>query len=43
MVRRPDITLAKTQLQWEPRIPLREGLKLTIEYFEKELTKGKIK
>jgi len=43
MVRRPDITLAKTQLQWEPRIPLRAGLKLTIEYFEKELTKGKIK
>ena len=40
MVRRPDITLAKTQLQWEPRIPLREGLKLTIEYFENELKKG---
>ena len=42
MVRRPDISLAKTQLQWEPRIPLREGLKYTIEYFEKELKKGKI-
>lgn len=31
--RRPDITLAKEQLDWEPRVPLREGLKKTIEYF----------
>lgn len=30
----PDITLAKTVLQWEPRVPLREGLKKTIEYFD---------
>ena len=43
MVRRPDITLAKTKLLWEPKIPLREGLTYTIEYFEKELTKGRIK
>jgi len=43
MVRRPDITLAKAKLQWEPKVPLREGLGYTIEYFEKELTKGKIK
>ena len=43
MVRRPDISLAKAKLGWEPTIPLREGLKLTIEYFEKELTKGQIK
>ena len=34
-VRRPDITLAKTKLKWEPRVSLAEGLKTTIEYFKK--------
>ncbi|MFO0833558.1 MAG: UDP-glucuronic acid decarboxylase family protein [Phycisphaerales bacterium] len=29
----PDITLARTRLNWEPRIALRDGLKKTIEYF----------
>jgi UDP-glucuronate decarboxylase len=33
--RKPDITLAKERLNWEPKIPLREGLKHTIEYFQK--------
>jgi len=32
--RRPDITLAKQKLGWEPKVPLAEGLKLTIEYFK---------
>jgi len=32
--RRPDITLAKAKLGWEPKIPLSEGLKKTIAYFE---------
>src|SRR6188472_787735 len=31
--RRPDITLAKKHLNWQPTIPLREGLKKTIEWF----------
>jgi UDP-glucuronate decarboxylase len=31
--RRPDITLAKQQLHWEPTIALREGLKQTIDWF----------
>ncbi|MBD0387098.1 SDR family oxidoreductase [Nostoc sp. FACHB-892] len=31
--RQPDITKAKTLLNWEPTIPLQEGLKLTIEDF----------
>jgi len=31
--RKPDISLAKEKLDWEPKIPLREGLKKTIEYF----------
>ena len=37
--RRPDITLAKEKLGWEPEIKLKEGLKPTIEYFD-ELLKG---
>ena len=32
-VRQPDITRAKSLLQWEPRVQLREGLARTIEYF----------
>jgi UDP-glucuronate decarboxylase len=32
--RRPDITLAKKKLNWEPKVSLREGLKKTIEYFK---------
>ncbi|EHJ48996.1 UDP-glucuronate decarboxylase [Solidesulfovibrio carbinoliphilus subsp. oakridgensis] len=32
--RRPDITLAKAKLDWEPKVPLTEGLKKTIEYFD---------
>lgn len=31
--RKPDITLAKELLGWEPRVPLQEGLAKTIEYF----------
>lgn len=42
-VRKPDISLAKAELGWEPKIALKEGLKLTIDYFEKELSKGNIK
>ena len=34
-VRRPDITVARTELGWEPGVPLREGLARTIEYFRK--------
>ncbi|TBR18730.1 SDR family oxidoreductase [bacterium] len=33
--RRPDATKAKKILQWEPKVPLDEGLKKTIEYFRK--------
>jgi UDP-glucuronate decarboxylase len=32
--RRPDITLAKKYLKWEPKVPLAEGLKKTIAYFK---------
>jgi len=35
--RRPDITLARSKLRWEPRTPLRQGLAMTIEHFRREL------
>ena len=35
--RRPDITKAKKILNWEPVTPLEEGLKKTIEYFDRLL------
>jgi UDP-glucuronate decarboxylase len=35
--RRPDITKARTLLNWEPTIPLQEGLKLTIEDFRSRI------
>jgi UDP-glucuronate decarboxylase len=34
MQRQPDITLAKKELGWEPKIQLREGLLNTIKYFK---------
>ena len=36
-VRRPDITIARKKLRWEPEIKLRNGLLKTISYFKKEL------
>jgi len=35
--RRPDISLAKKELNWEPAISLEEGLGRTIEYFREAL------
>ena len=36
--RQPDITQAKASLDWEPTIPLREGLEKTIPYFQQFVT-----
>ena len=33
--RKPDISLAKKQLSWSPKIQIDEGLDMTIEYFKK--------
>ena len=33
-VRKPDIGKAKSELGWEPTVPLEEGLERSIEYFE---------
>jgi UDP-glucuronate decarboxylase len=35
--RRPDITLAKRVLKWEPQVNLEEGLKRTIAYFRTQI------
>jgi dTDP-glucose 4,6-dehydratase len=39
-VRKPDITLARERLGWEPRIDLREGLTLTIEHHRAALAQS---
>ncbi len=35
--RKPDITLAQKKLDWQPTIPLRDGLLKTIDYFRSKL------
>jgi len=35
--RQPDISLAKKELNWEPQIQLKEGLKKTIDYFKENI------
>jgi UDP-glucuronate decarboxylase len=32
--RQPEITLARKHLNWEPTVPLREGLQKTIDWFK---------
>lgn len=38
--RKPDITLAKTELNWEPEVQLADGLLKTIAYFKSTLEYG---
>ena len=40
--RRPDIDLAKRHLRWTPTVALRDGLRLTIEYFDHVLSAGRL-
>jgi dTDP-glucose 4,6-dehydratase len=35
--RRPDISKAQRLLGWEPKIGLEDGIKLSLEYFEKSV------
>ncbi|MGI9101562.1 MAG: UDP-glucuronic acid decarboxylase family protein [Terriglobales bacterium] len=35
--RRPDISKARQLLNWEPKIPLAQGLELTLRYFQEQL------
>ena len=39
-MRRPDITVAKRELGWEPKVPLDEGLDHIIEYFREYLNRS---
>ena len=34
-IRRPNITLAKSKLKWDPKVNLKKGLENSIEYFQK--------
>jgi len=36
--RRPDISKAKTLLGWEPKVALRKGLEMSVEYFKKQVS-----
>jgi dTDP-glucose 4,6-dehydratase len=36
-VRQPDITRARTLLQWEPKVDLDTGLRRTLAYFKQRL------
>jgi UDP-glucuronate decarboxylase len=38
--RKPDIELARKTLDWEPKVELDEGLRRTIEYFDRLLASG---
>jgi UDP-glucuronate decarboxylase len=40
--RKPDITLAQKTIGWEPKVPLAEGLRKTIDYFDDLLKAGVI-
>ena len=40
-VRQPDITRAREVLGWEPVVPLEEGLRTTISWFERRLGQGR--
>jgi dTDP-glucose 4,6-dehydratase len=37
MIRQPDITLAREVLGWEPKVHVRDGLKLTIDWFRENV------
>jgi len=35
--RRPDISMARKELGWEPKIPLEQGIKLTMDWFKNNI------
>jgi UDP-glucuronate decarboxylase len=40
--RQPDISQAKVHLDWEPKVPLKEGLLKTIAYFRDYLNTNQL-
>ena len=41
--RRPDITKARRLLNWEPKIDLEKGLKMSLDYFREAVAEGSVK
>jgi dTDP-glucose 4,6-dehydratase len=39
-VRQPDITLARERLGWEPKVDVREALRMTVEWFRNSVVRG---
>jgi dTDP-glucose 4,6-dehydratase len=39
-VRQPDISRARTLLGWEPKVPLEDGLRRTLDYFRAKIAPG---
>ena len=40
--RKPDISIAKEKLNWEPTVDIKDGISKTIEYFEQKLKNGEL-
>ncbi|MBV8117109.1 MAG: NAD-dependent epimerase/dehydratase family protein [Candidatus Eremiobacteraeota bacterium] len=40
--RRPVITVARTVLGWEPKVPLRDGLTATLQYFSETMARSEL-
>ena len=40
--RRPDISVAKEHLDWEPKVTLKSRLEKTVDYFRKELKRNRL-
>jgi len=41
--RRPDLSMARKLLKWEPKVSLDEGLKRTINWFREEIDSRKVR
>jgi dTDP-glucose 4,6-dehydratase len=41
-VRRPDISLAREVLGWEPTIPFEDGMRRTIAWFKERMQRGDV-
>lgn len=39
--RQPDITLARNELQWEPKVDVRDGLRETVDWFREQVAVAK--
>jgi nucleoside-diphosphate-sugar epimerase len=38
----PDISKARRILGWEPKVNLQEGLRVTLDYFQKQVAAGSV-